>query len=110
MPLSTHVLDIARGAPAPGVEVALFKIDGDTREPIAAARTDGDGRIASPFGGELAAGTYELVFLVGAYFKYHGVTGFYHDIPVRFQIDDVAARHHVPLLLSPWGYSTYRGS
>ena len=110
MPLSTHVLDISRGAPAAGVGVRLCRIDGGDSKEIASARTDGDGRVASPFGGDLSAGTYELIFAAGAYFAQSETRSFYDQIPIRFQIDDLGARYHVPLLLSPWGYSTYRGS
>lgn len=110
MPLSTHVLDLTRGVPASNLEVLLLRIDGEKRIPLATGHTDKEGRIAAPFGGDLLAGTYELFFVVRPYFERHGMTSFYHDIPVRFRVDDAAARYHVPLLLSPWGYSTYRGS
>lgn len=110
MPLSTHVLDIARGVPAADMEISLSRIDGTTRTQVAVARTDADGRIAAPFGGDLTTGTYELVFHAGAYFARHGITSLYTDIPVRFRLSDAAAKYHIPLLLSPWGYSTYRGS
>lgn len=111
MPLSTHVLDIAAGKSAAELEVSLCRVDDrGERTVIASARTDADGRIAMPFGGELARGTYELLFAAGAYFAHHDVLSFYAEIPVRFRIEDPTARYHVPLLLSPWGYSTYRGS
>ncbi len=110
MTLSTHVLDISLGKPATGLDVALFRIDGEHREAVASATTDDGGRVASPFGGELAPGFYELVFHAGNYFARHGVTSFYTEIPVRFRTSDANPRYHVPLLLSPWGYSTYRGS
>jgi 5-hydroxyisourate hydrolase len=110
MHLSTHVLDIARGVPAAELEISLYRIDGEVRARVAVAHTDADGRVAAPFGGELPVGTYEIVFHAGAYFAHHDVTSFYTDIPVRFRIADPAARYHIPLLLSPWGYSTYRGS
>lgn len=111
MSLSTHVLDVAHGVPAVNLAVSLLRIeDGGARREIAAGSTDADGRIAAPFGGDLAVGTYELIFHVGAYYAHHDVAGFYTDVPVRFRISDAAVRYHVPLLLSPWGYTTYRGS
>jgi 5-hydroxyisourate hydrolase len=110
MPLSTHVLDLARGCPAAGVDITLFKIDGDARSKLASGQTDGDGRIVAPFGGNLAEGIYEIVFSAGTYYAQQDMECFFDDVPVRFRIEDAAARYHVPLLLSPWGYSTYRGS
>jgi 5-hydroxyisourate hydrolase len=109
--LSTHVLDVAHGVPAADLEISLYRIDdGERRHPIATGVADENGRVASPFGGELAAGTYELVFHVGAYYAHHDVAGFYTDVPVRFRMSDPKQHYHVPLLLSPWGYTTYRGS
>lgn len=111
MPLSTHVLDIAHGTPAAELEVTLRRIGADgNATTIASARTDADGRIPAPFGGALDTGTYELLFHAGAYFAHGGVASFYTDVPIRFRIEDASARYHVPLLISPWGYSTYRGS
>ncbi len=111
MSLSTHVLEVAHGVPAVELEITLYRIeDGGKREKIATALTDADGRIAAPFGGDLVVGTYELVFHVGAYYAHHDIASFYADVPVRFRIGDASAHYHVPLLLSPWGYSTYRGS
>lgn len=110
MSLSTHVLDLARGVPAAELDVALFSLDGETRTLVSKARTGADGRIARPFGGDLAAGFYELVFRAGAYFAHHDIASFYTEIPIRFRVDDAADHYHVPLLLAPWGYSTYRGS
>jgi 5-hydroxyisourate hydrolase len=107
--LSTHVLDVSKGCPAAGIEVELYRADA-ARAHLARGITDRDGRIASPFGGALEAGWYELVFSVGAYFAGSGTQSFYDEIPVRFRIDAGAQRYHVPLLISPWGYSTYRGS
>jgi len=107
--LSTHVLDTSRGEPAAGVDVTLYRA-GAERVEIARGTTDADGRIASPFGGTLAPGWYELLFAVGAYFAAAGSPAFYDDVPVRFRIDRGEERYHVPLLISPWAYSTYRGS
>ena len=109
MTLSTHVLDIATGKPAANVQIALYRCNGDVREEIANARTNADGRIASPFGGELPAGDYELVFNAGEYFAHTNTQSFYSTIPVRFRLSG-EGHYHVPLLLSPYGYSTYRGS
>ncbi len=110
MALSTHVLDVARGVPAAGLEVALVRIEGNDARHIARAQTDGDGRIAAPFGGELTNGVYELRFAAGAYHAKTGTPSFYDVIPVRFTIGEATRHYHVPLLLSPWGYSTYRGN
>lgn len=111
MSLSTHVLDVARGAPAVELAVSLWRIHGgERREAVDSGVTDARGRIDAPFGGALSAGTYELVFHVGAYYAHHDLAGFYTDVPVRFRIEDASAHYHVPLLLSPWGYTTYRGS
>jgi 5-hydroxyisourate hydrolase len=109
MLLSTHVLDTARGTPAAGLEVALFALGEQSRE-LARGTTDVNGRIASPFGGELAAGTYELRFFVRAYFATQRTPSFYDEVPVRFIITDAAQHHHIPLLISPFSYTTYRGS
>ena len=108
--LSLHVLDTAAGAPAAGIAVTLQRIDGAAAVDIALGTTDADGRITPGFGGTLTPGTYELRFNAGAYFSARGVRSFYTEIPVRFCIDDSAPRYHIPLLLSPFGYTTYRGS
>ena len=101
MSLSTHVLDTARGRPAPGVAIELTLPDGTRRT----SQTDDDGR--ARLADETAAGEYELVFAVGDYF---GERAFLDRVPVRFTIADPDAHYHVPLLVSPWSYSTYRGS
>jgi 5-hydroxyisourate hydrolase len=98
--LSTHVLDTARGRPAAGVAIRLSR-DG---ERLAETVTDEDGRARL---GTLPAGRYELEFAVGDYF---GDAPFLDRVPIRFTISDPAAHYHVPLLVSPWAYSTYRGS
>ena len=105
--LTTHVLDIARGVPAQGMTVELWSVDQSKRLKI--VQTNADGRIDSPLlaGNEMAAGTYELVFLVGDYFH---EKRFLDRVPVRFTISDPGAKYHVPLLVSPWSYTTYRGS
>jgi 5-hydroxyisourate hydrolase len=103
--LSTHVLDTSRGKPAAGMTVRLYR-DGDL---LATAETDPDGRTAEPLlaGDSIPAGTYELIFSVGAYF---GSSPFLEDVVIRFRIADPAGNYHVPLLISPYGYTTYRGS
>jgi 5-hydroxyisourate hydrolase len=108
--LSTHVLDTATGVPAAGVAVTLYRLDDGARSELTKAETNADGRVASPFGGELADGWYELVFEAGDYYGRANVASFYDEIAIRFVIEDGQKHYHVPLLLSPWGYSTYRGS
>jgi 5-hydroxyisourate hydrolase len=110
MALSTHVLDVARGVPGIGIDAALFAVGEDGMREIARATTDADGRIPAPFGGELAPGVYELRFYVGEYFEELETLSMYDEIPVRFTVADAGRHYHIPLLLSPWGYSTYRGS
>ena len=107
--LTTHVLDTANGCPGAGIKVELFKIDGDKATLIAATTTNNDGRTDKPLleGAVMRAGTYQLVFHVGAYFK---GAGFLDAVPIRFAVADAGAHYHVPLLCSPWSYSTYRGS
>lgn len=104
--LSTHVLDTAGGRPAAGVRVALEAASGAA---LGEAVTDADGRIASLGPGWLDAGDYRLRFDTGAYFAGLGVTGFYPEVVVTFTAEG-EEHFHVPLLLSPYGYSTYRGS
>jgi 5-hydroxyisourate hydrolase len=104
--LTTHVLDTARGLPAAGIPVELARLDGDRRVVVATTTTNADGRTDAPLLEPLAAGEYELSFDVGGHFE----EGFLGRVPVRFTIDDPAGHYHVPLLVSPWSYSTYRGS
>lgn len=114
--LSTHVLDLARGRPAEGLELALWRLDSGRREEIARMRTNAEGRTDRPIlpADRFAAGVYELVFHAGAWFDATGLAPesprFLDEIPIRFGISDPGAHYHVPLLLSPFGYSTYRGS
>ena len=115
--LTTHVLDTARGRPAAGLAVELWRLDPSTGERalLATVVTNDDGRTGAPLlaGEEFRVGTYELVFAVGAYFAGLDETTdppFLDRVPVRFGIADPDAHYHVPLLASPWAYSTYRGS
>jgi 5-hydroxyisourate hydrolase len=106
--LSTHVLDTQRGRPAAKVPVRLDRHDGQTWEPLAEEPTDADGRVRA-----LPAdrpGTYRLRFGTGPYFAGLGTETFYPEVAVVFTITDAAEHYHVPLLVSPYGYSTYRGS
>jgi hydroxyisourate hydrolase len=113
--LSTHVLDTARGVPAAGMRVELYRVGAPGGAgPLVEAVTDADGRTPAPLlMGDLAAGTYRLVFHVGAYFAGRGdadARRFLDVVPIVFVVDDPAGSYHVPLLVSPWSYSTYRGS
>jgi len=115
--LSTHVLDTARGGPASGVTIELFRVAADgARTSMAKARTNADGRTDAPLisAADARVGTYELVFLVGDYFRRTGAATaeppFLDVIPIRFSIADPKAHYHVPLLVTPWSYATYRGS
>jgi 5-hydroxyisourate hydrolase len=105
MTLSTHVLDASRGTPAVGVAVRLSTTGG---QELATAVTDADGRVREL--GLLAAGDYRLTFATGGYFAANGQQGFYPEVVVTFTVTDAGQHHHVPLLLSPYAYSTYRGS
>ncbi len=113
--LTTHVLDTARGRPAAGMKVELARLDGEGREVLKTVRTNEDGRTDAPLlgEGELVRGAYELLFDVGGYFAgFQGVVDppFLGVVPIRFGVADPSAHYHVPLLASPWAYSTYRGS
>ena len=102
--LTTHVLDSARGKPGAGIRVELYRLQGESRQLVADTKTNADGRTDAPLleGATFKAGTYELVFHVGA--------DFFDRVPVRFKVADAAQHYHVPLLCSPWSYTTYRGS
>ena len=113
--LTTHVLDTARGCPAAGLQIELYRIDGERRTKLRALITNGDGRTDGAILPEesFATGTYELVFHAGDYLDGAGGSSerprFLDQVPIRFGMSE-AAHYHVPLLLSPFGYSTYRGS
>ena len=109
--ISTHVLDITLGRPAKGVPVTLDKKEGDAFARINAGSTDGDGRVKDLVPeGKLMTGTYRITFDTAAYFAAQSVEGFYPEASIVFVIRDAEAHYHVPLLLSAFGYSTYRGS
>ena len=110
--ITTHVLDTSRGQPAAGVPVTLeVKLDDGWRT-LGRGATDADGRLRDllPKDFQLAEGDYRLTFDAGAYLSASGAEGFYTEVVVSFVVRDAAAHYHVPLLLSPYGYSTYRGS
>jgi 2-oxo-4-hydroxy-4-carboxy-5-ureidoimidazoline decarboxylase len=106
--LSTHALDVTTGRPVPGIKVTLHEIGGSARGLIAEAVTNTDGRTDKPLisGEPLRIGTYELTFQVGGYFQ----AGFLDAVPIRFGIAEPEGHYHVPLLVTPWSYTTYRGS
>lgn len=110
--ISTHVLDITRGKPAAGVPVTLEKKDIDGGySTVTTGHTDADGRVKELVPeGKLTVGTYRITFDTNAYFTVQKVEGFYPEASIVFQIREADAHYHVPLLLSPFGYSTYRGS
>lgn len=115
--LSTHVLDTMNGRPAAGVKIALYRLgDGETRSLVKDVVTNADGRTDAPLltGDEYKPGQYELVFRIGDYFRGLGATvpqpAFLDIVPLRFGIAEPDGHYHVPLLASPWSYSTYRGS
>ncbi|MGX9356176.1 hydroxyisourate hydrolase [Roseobacteraceae bacterium S113] len=114
--LTTHVLDTARGMPAQGIKIALYRVSGNSHRKIAETVTNADGRTDAPIlpVEKFETGTYELIFFAGDYLRStelaSGEILFLDQIPIRFGMDDPDAHYHVPLLLSPFGYSTYRGS
>lgn len=114
--LTTHVLDTALGKPAQGMKIELLRHEAGAIAVLKSLATNEDGRCDAPLlaGGELLAGTYELRFHAGDYLKSSGASLtdplFLDVIPIRFGISDASAHYHVPLLISPYGYSTYRGS
>jgi 5-hydroxyisourate hydrolase len=114
--LSTLVTDTAHGCPASGMKIELWSVDETEPTLLTTAKTNGDGRTEVPLlaADEMKAGHYEIVFFVGDYFAAKSPTlpktRFLDRVPVRFGISDPGASYHVPLLCSPWGYSTYRGS
>ena len=114
--LSTHVLDTSQGRPAAGIAVSLYRIGNAGREHCASAVTNRDGRTDAPLlsGDRIPTGIYELVFAAGTYLRQQGKTlpdpPFLDEVVIRFGVAEETGNYHVPLLLSPYGYSTYRGS
>ncbi len=111
--ITTHVLDTARGRPAAGVRVVLERMEaGDAWVAIGRGETDADGRVRTLMrdAGSAPPGVYRLTFETRAYFEAQGVRSFYPHVAVTFEVPDGEAHHHVPLLVSPFGYTTYRGS
>lgn len=109
-PITTHVLDTSAGRPAEGVRITLEFLDGEAFREVGEGSTNADGRITDLLDGELQRGTYKITFHVGEYFDAQGRPSFYPSVPVIFAIRAPGEHYHVPLLLNPFGYSTYRGS
>lgn len=110
-PITTHILDVSLGKPAASVAVRLARLDADVFVELASGTTDADGRVTTLLApGSLVNGTYRLSFEVGAYFATSQRSSFYPHVDVVFAVTQPDQHHHVPLLLSPFGYSTYRGS
>ena len=105
--LTTHVLDTVRGVPAAGMKIELWSLD--PSQMLKSVQTNSDGRVDEPLltGEQMKEGSYELIFFAGDYF---GERRFLDRVPIRFVISDATAKYHVPLLVSPWSYTTYRGS
>lgn len=108
--VTTHVLDAALGRPAAGVEVRLERRERSELDVVATGTTDDDGRVRDLGPDQVPPGTYRLVFETGAWFAAAGRTTFYPEVVVTFAVTTAQPHHHVPLLLSPFAYSTYRGS
>ena len=114
--LTTHVLDTALGKPAAGVKIVLYRVSGNSHRKIAETVTNADGRTDAPMltGKDFTVGSYELVFFAGDYLRASGQSAgevlFLDQIPIRFGVPDAGQHYHVPLLISPYAYSTYRGS
>lgn len=114
--LTTHVLDTAQGRPGEGIRIDVYRLEGEQRSLLKTVRTNDDGRCDAPIleGDDFRAGEYELVFHAGDYLRQQGIQAseprFLDVIPLRFGVADASQHYHVPLLVSPYGYSTYRGS
>ena len=111
MSISTHVLDIMRGTPAAGLAVTLSRHEPDGNwKVVSEAVTDADGRVRELAEGELDAGDYQIKFSTRPYFERSGLSAFYPEVAVVFSLEDPNAHVHVPLLLGPYGYTTYKGT
>ena len=108
--ITTHVLDTTAGRPAAGMAVRLERLDGTRAESVASAVTDGDGRVGEWLPGGVPAGRYRLVFATGSWFSDAGRETIYPEIVIHFAAEDAVPHYHLPLLLAPYGYSTYRGT
>jgi 5-hydroxyisourate hydrolase len=110
--ITTHILDLSIGKPAGGVRVALTRVDDTERTVVGSGVTDADGRLKDlvPKAAKVNAGVFELTFETGAYFKARDLQPFHPRVTVTIEITDPAQHYHVPLLISPFGYTTYRGS
>jgi 5-hydroxyisourate hydrolase len=108
--ITVHVLDTVRGRGAVGVGVVLFRVDGDMRKVLARTQTNKDGRTDDPLidGADLHSGIYEVTFDIGAWAG--ASSDFWDIVPIRFRVNDSAGHYHIPLLISPYGYTTYRGT
>ena len=111
MGISTHVLDTAAGRPAAGIAVTLERFDGELWSGVAAGTTDADGRVGGLVANsDLTVGDYRIAFQTGAYFAARDQRSFHPQVAIEFTVHDAAEHYHVPVLLTPWSYSTYRGS
>lgn len=110
--ITTHILDVSIGKPAKGVRVTLARVDDSERTQVASGVTDADGRLKDlvPEAAGPNAGVFELTFETGPYFARHGIRPFHPRVTVTFELTDERQHYHVPLLISPFGYTTYRGS
>ena len=108
--ITTHVLDAARGQPAANVPVLLEQLDAQTARVLATGSTDADGRVQHLGPPELPVGVYRLTFDTGSYFRATAQEGFYPSVTITFHLSDPSTHYHVPVLLSPFAFSTYRGS
>lgn len=108
--ITTHVLDTSAGRPAVGIAVRLERSETHGAAPLASATTDGDGRVRDWLPGGVAAGRYRIVFETGSWFRAAGRDTIYPEVAVEFEVGDGVPHYHLPLLLAPFGYSTYRGS
>jgi 5-hydroxyisourate hydrolase len=108
--ITTHVLDTSAGRPAAGIVVRLDRVVGAGTDVVASGVTDADGRVGDWLPGGVRAGRYRLVFETGSWFRVSGRVSIYPEIVIHFEVEDTVPHYHLPLLLAPFGYSTYRGS
>lgn len=108
--ITTHILDLSRGKPASGVRVTLTRVENGARAVVGEGNTDADGRLKTLAPAGLPAGTYELTFETGDWYAAQGVQAFHPRVGVMVHLTDSGQHYHVPLLVSPFGYTTYRGS